>query len=439
MDGVALSPGIAGALDAIARDEPAILRELARLIAIDTSFPPGDGYVAFADLLEELFAPLGFEFRRVSVPRDKWYAGQGSGEGERVNLIAERREGRETCSLYFHTDTVPPGEGWTRPPLALTREGAKLFGRGTADMKGTIAAALAALRAARSANVALRFDPMLLFCTDEEGGLYPGIRHLAEERLVEGHILNFNGGAAPRIWAGCFGSIDLAITVLGRGGHSGDPGNGVNALEEAIPLMQALMALKNRVERRASAMPAPPHFEGRPLVSRLTIAAAHGGQKGSSLPARFDLLVNRRYSPEETFDDVRAELDVTIARAMQGSKALGVEARMIGHLAPVADPVGPHQPRWSAAMARGFGFAPERFRAWGSSTSSDMGWAQQAGVREILLGGLTKPGCNAHAPDEHTTIDDVIALSRAILLYLSADFREEIALPATTSSEGRTR
>lgn len=413
------------------------LADLSRLIAVDTSFPPGDGYGAFADLLEELLAPLSFTCRRISVPREKWYAGAGSGEGERVNLLAERRSAaRETCSLYFHTDIVPPGVGWTRPPLALTREGSRLFGRGTADMKGAIAAALAALRAAQAQDVALRFAPALLFCTDEEGGLYPGARFLAEEGLIDGHLLNFNGGAVPRIWAGCFGSIDLAIRVLGRGGHSGDPGDGINALEEAVPLLQALMTLKSRVEQRVSAMPSPPHFNGRPLTARLTVAAAQGGQKGSSLPARFDILVNRRYAPEEDFASVRAELEATVADAMRGSRALKVETQIIGHLAPVADPTGPHWPRWAAAVSHGFGFAPAQFRAWGSSTSSDMGWVQQAGVREILLGGLVKPGCNAHAPDEFTTIEDLTALARAILLYLSVDFADEIALTSTTRELG---
>jgi len=182
------------------------------------------------------------------------------------------------------------------------------------------------------------------------------------------------------------------------------------------------VALKKRVQDRRSAMPAPPHYEGRPLTALLTIAAANGGQKGSSLPSRFDILVNRRYAPEESFSAVRAELENTIAEAMKGSRATKVETRISGHLAPVSDPTGPHWPRWQAALAEGFGFAPGSFRAWGSSTSSDMGWVQRAGVKEILLGGLTRPGCNAHAPDEFTTIDDIVSLAQSILLYLSADF-----------------
>lgn len=415
---------IGQAWDFVGANTAAIERDLARLIRVDTSFPPGDGYSAMADLVEDMVVPLGFACRRVSVPEALWSTPGGGASGERVNLIAARNDGLPPCSLYFHVDTVPAGEGWTVPPFALTARDGRLHGRGAADMKGTIAATLAALRALAYTGSPLRFEPRLLFCTDEEGGLYPGIRHLAEQGMVEGHLLSFNGGAAPRIWAGCFGSIDLRIRVQGRGAHSGDPVGGINAVEEAMPLLNALMALKARVELRTSAMPPPPHYADKPLHARLTIAALHGGQKGSSLPAVFEILVNRRYAPEEAFAAVREELETTVRDAMSASRALGVETHMIGHLAPVSDPTGPHWPRWQAALARGFGFAPETFRAWGSSTSSDMGFVQQAGIREILLGGLTRPDNNTHAPDEFTTMADLVALTRSILLYLSRDFDE---------------
>lgn len=415
---------LAKAWELIAEDEAAIVDDLARLVSVDTSFPPGEGYPAFADLAERLLAPFGFDFRRISVPRELWYSEAGGTSGERVNLIAARRSGLPVCSIYYHVDTVPPGAGWSKPPFALTREGRRLYGRGTADMKGAIAATLAALRALDRTGLPAAFDPVLLFCTDEEGGLYPGVRYLAEQRLIEGHLLNLNGGAAPRIWAGCFGSLDMLIRVHGRGAHSGDPVGGVNAVEEAVPLLDALLALKARVETRTSAMPPPPHYEGRPLHARLTIAALHGGQKGSSLPALLEILVNRRYAPEEDFAAVRAELEGTIREAMARSRALGVETHVIGHLAPVSDPTGPHWPRWQRAVGRAFGYAADAFRPWGASSSSDMGFVQQAGIREILLGGLARPDNNVHAPDEFTTIDDVVALARAILLYFSRDFGE---------------
>ncbi|KQN51826.1 acetylornithine deacetylase [Serratia sp. Leaf50] len=414
------------ALDSIGQDSEAILQDLSQMLEVDTCFPPGAGYPAFADLMESLLAPMGFSFERAIVPEALWQTPDDSAQGERVNLIASLDGGAgEACNLYFHVDTVPAGDGWTHPPLALTQVDNKLIGRGSADMKGTIVATLAAIRAAQRTGLALRFNPVLLLCTDEEGGLYPGVRYLAEQKLFAGHMLSFNGGAVPRIWGGCFGSIDLKISVTGRSAHSGDPVGGINAIEQGLPLLNALHALKRQVEQRESAMPSPPHYEGRPLTSRLTLAAVQGGSKGSTIPARFDLLVNRRYSPEEPFEQVWNELIHCIEQAMAGSAALAVEYHLIGHLAPVSDPSGPHWPRWLSALSQGFGFDANDFAVWGSSTSSDMGWVQQAGIKEILLGGLARPENRIHASDEYTTMQDIVALAQSILAYLSADFQPE--------------
>jgi succinyl-diaminopimelate desuccinylase len=411
---------LAAGFDAIASDQAMILTDMERMLACDTSFPPGAGYEAFADLLQPQLETMGFAATRVEVPERLWAA--PGAHGRRVNLIAKRPGARPVCSLYFHVDTVPPGDGWTKPALACTQEGQMLFGRGAADMKGTIAAVLAALRAADRTGLPLAYDPALLLCTDEEGGLYPGIRHLAEQGLIEGHLLSFNGGAAPRIWAGCFGSMDLRVSVLGRSAHSGESGgDGINAIEAALPLLNALFALKSRVEARASALPPPPPI-GEPLRARLNVTAAHGGDKGSSVPGRFELLINRRYLPEETAAAVRAELDDTIAAALRDSPALGYETHLLGHLAPVSDPTGPHWPRWQQALSAGFGFPANSFRSWGASSSSDMGWVQQAGIREILLGGLGRPDRRIHGADEFTTLDDISALARSVLAYLAADF-----------------
>ena len=405
------------ALARIAGGADRALADLARMLACDTSFPPGTGYGAFADLMELRLAKLGFAARRVVVPSS--LCGE---EAERVNLIAARRGDRPVCSLYFHVDTVPPGPGWSVPPLALTRVANRLYGRGSADMKGTIAAALLALDAAAAAGLPLAYEPELLLCTDEEGGLYPGIRYLAEQGMIGGHLLSFNGSAAPRIWAGCFGSFDLLIRVEGKGGHSGDSRESRNAIERALPLFLRIAALKREVEARRSGL--PPRPGQGPLVARLTIAAAHGGDKGSAVPALFEILVNRRYAPEEEFSAAYEEIEAVIAAASEEA-SVPIHTRLLGHLAPVTDPTGPHWPRWQRALAQGFGWRAEEFAAWGASSSSDMGWVQRAGIREILLGGLGRPDNNVHAADEFTTIEDLTALARSILLYLAADFAQD--------------
>lgn len=410
------------AADRILASQDRWIGALARLVAVDTAFPPGAGYGAFADLIEELLAPLGFACRRVEVPEALWRTPEA--RGARVNVIAAPRERRRpACAIYVHTDTVPPGEGWTRPPLALTRDGDRLYGRGTADMKGTVAAVLAALVAAGEAGLPLAYDPVLLLCTDEEGGLYPGVRYLAEQGLIEGdQLICLNGGAVPRIWAGCFGSLDLAVTVEGRAAHSGDPGpGGVNAAEQALPVLGALMALKARVEARRSALPPPPHRGGEPLTARLTIAAIHAGAKGSALPGSCRILVNRRVMPEESMQEALAEMERAVAEGAAASGALGVRTQLVGRLDPVVDPDagGRCWPRWQAALGWGFGWPAGSFRRYGAASSSDMGFVQQSGLQEIMLGGLSRPDRNVHAADEFTTLQDVAGLARALLAYLA--------------------
>jgi succinyl-diaminopimelate desuccinylase len=76
-----------------------------------------------AVLMEEMFASLAPEMRRVVVPQRLWHVPGGGAEGERVNLIARRRGGRPVLGLYFHTDTVPPAAGWGRDPFTMVCDG----------------------------------------------------------------------------------------------------------------------------------------------------------------------------------------------------------------------------------------------------------------------------------------------------------------------------
>lgn len=412
------------AMAAIERDVEVAVDDLARMIEVDTSFPPGLGYDAFADLMAELLSPLGFEFERVVVPRDLWYVAGGPASGQRTNLIATREMGKPVCGLYYHVDTVPAAPGWARDPLKLTVEGDDLFGLGAADMKGTIAATLLALRAAKKCGLPLYYDPMLLLCTDEEGGLYPGIRYLAEQGKLKGHILNFNGSAAPRIWAGCFGVFHLQVTIRGHAVHAGEgnrTGAGINAIEGALPMLNALMVLKLDVASRASALAPPPHASG-PLRPQLSISAVNGGTAGGQVPAEIKILVSRRYAPEESYEDARAEIESVIRDSVAGT-GLGLKIDLVGHLIPTDDPEGPHWPRWQEALSLGFGYKPEDFQKWGAASCSDFGYVQKSGfAQEVLLGGLGRPESCIHSPEEHTTRQDIIALAKSILAYLAAGF-----------------
>jgi len=400
--------------------------ELGRMIAVDTTFPPGEGYDAFATLMEDVLAPLGFRMRRVTVPEALWKIEGGPASGPRINLVAEIPGEKPACSLYFHVDTVCAATGWTRDPFRLTEEDGVLYGLGAADMKGAIAAAVHAVHIARETGLELAYRPQFLLCTDEEGGLYPGIRYLAEEGEIAGHLLNFNGSATPRIWGGCFGSFNLQVTVEGHAVHAADgnrAGRGVNAIEAALPMMQAVQVLRPAVASRISALPPAPG--AAPLAAQISITVANGGTCGGQVPDRFIFQVSRRYAPEESFAAARAEIEDAIrAAAPEGAR---LRFDLVGHLTPTADPEGPHYPRWIRAVQEGFGYKPDDFAKWGAASASDSGYVQQAGVaQEIILGGLIRPSSNAHGAEEHTTRADLAALTKTILTYLSAGFEPRL-------------
>ncbi|MDJ0388545.1 M20/M25/M40 family metallo-hydrolase [Roseomonas sp. E05] len=418
-----MSTPLEAGLAAIAAAEATVLADLGAVLRVDTSYPPGENYAEIVAWAEARLAPLGFRCRRVEVPEVLWKVHGAGASGARVNLVAEQPGASgEAVGIYAHMDVVPAAEGWSVPPFAATRQGEWVLGRGAADMKASIAALMLALEAAHAHAVPLRYAPRVLLCTDEEGGAYPGIRYLAEQGEVPDHLLCLDGGAAPRIWSGAFGSLELLLEVEGMAGHAGQRGSGDNALERAIPILSGLLALKPVVEARVSALR---DRVGEALRPILAITVAQAGVKANSIPDRCRIAMNRRTMPEEDDAAVLAEIEAAIAAAAPPGTRWALH--VTGHLAATAGAdEGPHWPRWTAAMAASFGWDASEARAYGASSSSDMGWVQRArppgAPREILLGGAIRPDSRVHGVDERVRITDIQALAAAILRYLSGDF-----------------
>ncbi|MBC9175364.1 M20/M25/M40 family metallo-hydrolase [Pseudoroseomonas ludipueritiae] len=386
---------------------------LARLVSIDCSGQPSSCFHAYADLLQDMFAPLGFSFRRLPGPLEGSGPGKtGSGETA-VGMVAARRTGRRVCTIYFRMNSMPAGEGWTRPPFALTRQSSRLYGRGTTEMKGAIAAVWAALRAADAVGLGLSYDPVLIFCADRDDGHHVALRRMAAEGLVEGHLMCLDGPATPRIWSGSLGSIHLSVSVEGLEPPEGSMAV-VNPVEAMAPLMARLLRLKQEIESRAgeAGQEEPP--------AALAVTSIHGGTPGAEWPASCNLLLSRSYTAREDFRSVLGELQAAVHEGCVNAGHLNVQTVLSGHCAPVQNPDrGPNWPRWQEALNWGFGYPMGRFRRLGSREGSPLGFVQQAGVQELLLGGLRRAACTPTGPDEFTTIEDVEALARSVLAYLA--------------------
>lgn len=404
-----------------------ILDRMRAVIGVDTSVPPGNAYEEMMDVVEPRFQALGFETERVVIPQELVDQIPLPIEGPRVNLVATRKSSKsngEPITIYAHTDVVPIEEGWTHDPFAAEYEDGKIYGRGTADMKGSIASLLTAIEVMDEAGIEPNYDLIVCLCTDEEIGGYPGIWHLAKEGYVKGHMLCMEGTQDPRIGLASAGSCDVTVTTIGKSGHSGRNFTSVNAIDGMIPILNELYALKQVVEKRESEVPGPPMDEAPSdkMTPMFNLAVLNAGRKSNIVPSSCSLIINRRFIPEENADDVVAEIKEAVDRGMEKSVALDVKVDVF-KVYPArkgAGLEGEHVRKMKEAYQLVHGYSDDDFVLAGGSGSTDMANVQQElGWNDIPYCGPGRSDSRAHGADEFVRMDDVKAHMKALIHYLA--------------------
>lgn len=409
---------------AVEAKEDALLERLRAIIRVDNCIPPGRNYDTLVDLLEPQFQQYGFATERVVIPEELWRAIPLPLEGERVNLVATKKGGKPPLTIYAHMDTVPIEEGWDHDPFDAEVHDGRVYGRGVADMKGTIASLLTAAEIMQELGLEPVWDLTACLCTDEEIGVYPGVWHLAKHGYVTAPVLCMEGSQDPVLRLGSNGAVDVTITVKGRSCHSGANYLGVNAIEEMVPIMVELLALKREVESRRSALPlapapgAPSHL--RPMFNLDIINA---GVKSNIVPATCTLVVNRRFIPEERYEDVEREIREAVERGAARSKALDVQvAFMKAYPAYRQSPDHPLAHKLVHILKRIHGYRDEDFVRSGSGGSTDMAnIAETLGTDQIATVGLGRMReSKAHGANESVRLSDAKAHVKELLYLLCA-------------------
>lgn len=209
---------------------------LERLIAFDTvSHRPN---AALIDFVRDLLAEAGIA--AVLVP---------DASGGKANLYATvGPQDRGGVMLSGHTDVVPvDGQAWTKPPFALTEAEGRYYGRGTADMKGFVACAVAAMLTA--ARRPLQVPLHLALSYDEEVGCM-GVRSLIEllaQAPVRPAMCIVGEPTGMQVATGHKGKVALRATCLGREGHSALAPLALNALHLAADFVGVVRAVQARV------------------------------------------------------------------------------------------------------------------------------------------------------------------------------------------------
>ena len=340
------------------------------------------------DLLGDWAAALGFAVRIESLPG-------GSGK---ANLIATLGEGEDGLVLSGHTDTVPfNAERWTDDPFALTERNGRLYGLGTADMKGFFAAALHAVM--RFEASALKRPITILGTADEESTM-DGARALAKkgERLGRYAIIGEPTGLQPiRKHKGVF---YVAVTVRGRAGHASNPALGVNAIEGLQKVLAALQAWRDTIGERYR------DEEFEVPTPTLSFGRIRGGDSPNRICAECTLDVDVRLLPGMKREAVAAELRDEVANALDGGPWT-FDLRAVGGYADAFS--GPSDAQFSSTVETLCGCS-----ATSALFGTEAPFLAELGLQTLVLGAGDI--AVAHQPDEYVTI---AALERATDVYAS--------------------
>jgi acetylornithine deacetylase len=356
---------------------------LARLVEIDsvnpTLVPGGRGEAAIAAFVAAWLADAGLEVRTEDVAPG------------RPNVVAQCRgigEGR-TLMLNVHLDTV--GVGGMAEPFRPIVEGGRLRGRGAADTKGGLAAALLTM-AELVGSPRLRGDVIFAGVIDEECASI-GTEALAESVRADGAIVL---EPTDLTVVTCHkGFVWAEIVTEGIAAHGSLPDVGVDGIARMGPVLARLQAYSEELSGRP----------GHPVLGTPSVHASliEGGQELSSYPARCLLQLERRTIPGESIEDIEGEL-----RRIAGPHG---RARVTLARWPLdAQTEGRFTSTVLEAVAQ---VRPDGHAAWGGISGwTDAAILAQAGISSVVFG---PSGEGFHGDDEWVDVDSVERCAEALL------------------------
>ena len=386
------------------------------LIRIPTLNPPGRDYLLICEYLDKRLKQHGFEtqlIRAQGTPGD-------SAKYPRWNIVA-RREGTrrgETVHFNSHTDVVEVGAGWTFDPFGAEISDGKIYGRGTCDMKGGLAASIIAAEAFIETHADFAGAIEISGTADEESGGYGGVAYLAEQGFFNPervqHVIIPEPLQKDRICLGHRGGWWAEIETKGEIAHGSMPFLG----DCAVRHMGAVLAeFENKLfpamAARHTDMPVVP--EGA-RSSTMNINSIHGGQKENDddfdglpahcVPDSCRITIDRRFLLEEPLDQVRDEVRALLEGLRETRVDFDYELTELNSVLPsMTDRDAPIVQTVANAIQDIMGKAPEYVASPGSYDQKHIDRIGK--LKNCIAYG---PGLLelAHKPDEYIGIDDMI-------------------------------
>jgi len=319
--------------------------------------------------------------------------------GEVDNLWLTHGHGAPVLVFLGHTDVVPAGplEQWQSPPFAPEIRDGCLYGRGAADMKGSVAAMVTAMERFIAARPDHEGTLALLLTSDEEGIATDGTRrvvgYLNENDIhIDWCVVgepSSKDSVADVIKNGRRGSLTGRLSVHGIQGHVAYPDQARNPVHAAVPALAELCA---EVWDRGNAHYPPTSFQ---------ISNIHAGTGADNvIPGTLQVILNFRYSTEVTEDGLIARL-----RGILDRHGLDYELEWLPSSKPFLTAAGPLLDATRQAVARITGREPELSTAGGTS---DGRFVAPAGAEVVEVGPVNS---TIHKVNEHVRAADLETLS----------------------------
>ena len=377
---------------------------LQALVRVPTDTPPGNN-APHAERTAELLQGFGYEAEKHPVPAQQV---EDYGLESITNLIVRRRFGDgPVIALNAHGDVVPPGEGWTHDPYGGEVADGRLYGRAAAVSKSDFATYTFALRALESLGEKLNGGVELHFTYDEEFGGELGPGWLLKQGLTKPDYL-VAAGFSYQVVTAHNGCLQMEVTVHGKMAHAAIPHTGVDALQGAVTILNALYAQNQLYKQLRSKVPGIDH-------PYLNVGRIEGGTNTNVVPGKVVLKLDRRMIPEESPAEVEASIRKVIADAAAGCPGITVDIKRL-LLANSMQPLPGNKPLVDALQRHGEAVFGEAIPTSGTPLYTDVRLYVERGIPAAIYGAgpRTVLESNAKRADEHLVLEDLKRATKVV-------------------------
>ncbi len=411
-------------IDGARDDLVALTQDLVRFPTIN---PPGEGYLEICEYLANRLRPRGFAIELI---RAEGAIGD-SNRYPRWNVVA-RREGRapgHCVHFNSHIDVVAVGHGWTKDPFGGEIVDGRIYGRGTCDMKGGLAASIIAAEAFIDTYPDYEGAIEISGTADEETGGYAGVAYLSEkgyfspERVQ--HVIIPEPLNKDRICLGHRGVWWAEIETHGHIAHGSMPFLG----DCAVRHMGAVVAemensLFPALAKKRTDMPVVP--EGA-KQSTLNINSLHGGEAEPDadytgfpsplVPDSARMVIDRRFLIEESVEEVKDEIVAVLEKVKSERETFRYSLKELWQVTPTMTARdAPVVTAMAEAIRTVFHKSPEYVVSPGTYDQKHIDRIGR--MHNCIAYG---PGILdlAHQPDEYVGIDDMVESAKVMALCLT--------------------